>query len=68
MKVLLPKVNRDTTTFEWKSTDVRFCNYLTLPQKNNTIENMYRAGVNENILFFYNKPPKWNECKFYIIS
>ena len=24
---------------------------------------MYRGGVMENIMFFFNKPPKWNERK-----
>ena len=22
---------------------------------------MFRSGSNENIMFFFNKPPKWNE-------
>lgn len=32
-------------------------------QKNYTIENMFKGGNSENIMFFFNKPPKWNECK-----
>jgi len=40
------------------------CNFYYLPfQKDNTIENMFKIGSNENIMFFFNKPPKWNECK-----
>ena len=26
---------------------------------------MFRAGSAENIMFFFNKPPKWNECTFF---
>ena len=22
---------------------------------------MFKAGNNENVMFFFNKPPKWNE-------
>ena len=25
---------------------------------------MFKTGTNDNLMFFFNKPPKWNECKF----
>lgn len=62
MKVLLPRVNRDARQVEWKSTDVIF-SWLLILQKNLTISQQYKDGNMENLMFFFNKPPKWNECK-----
>ncbi len=62
MKVLLPKVQRDSTQAEFKSADVKFFAKSLSLQKNFTIENQFKGGNSENLMFFFNKPPKWNEC------
>jgi len=50
MKVLLPKVNREQQQYPWQSLD-----------KTYTIADQYKSGNVENLMFFFNKPPKWNE-------
>ena len=52
MKVLLPMVNRDGTEINWLDTD-------------NEADGIGAKFANEEakdeIMFFFNKPPKWNE-------
>ena len=52
MKVLLPNVDANQRQFVWKSSD-----------SNYTIQEQFKQNNTENIMFFFNKPPKWNECK-----
>lgn len=28
------------------------------------MQEQFKVNNTENIMFFFNKPPKWNECKF----
>jgi tubby-related protein 1 len=51
MKVLLPMVNRDGEEFFWPDTE----------EESETIGGKFAANEAENIMFFFNKPPKWNE-------
>ena len=55
MKVLLPNVDAQNRQFVWKSSDAHY-----------TIQEQFKQNNTENIMFFFNKPPKWNECKLYI--
>ena len=51
MKVLLPMVNRDGEEMVWPDTEVEA----------DTIQGKFAAQEFEDIMFFFNKPPKWNE-------
>ena len=51
MKVLLPMVNRDGQELPWPDTEV----------EKNTIQGKFADNVTKDIMFFFNKPPKWNE-------
>jgi tubby and related proteins len=51
MKVLLPMVDRDGAEYVWPDTEIEA----------NTISGKFAANETENIMFFFNKPPKWNE-------
>ena len=52
MKVLLPMVDVNGHQTVWRSAD-----------KNQTIQEQFKINNTERIMFFFNKPPKWNECK-----
>ena len=51
MKVLLPMVNRDGQEMAWGDTEI----------EKETIQGKFADNETENIMFFFNKPPKWNE-------
>ena len=51
MKVLMPMVQRDGTELIWPDSDV----------EKETIQGKFADNDTENIMFFFNKPPKWNE-------
>ena len=51
MKVLLPMVNREGEEFYWPDTE----------NEMDSIHSKFGANDTENIMFFFNKPPKWNE-------
>jgi tubby-related protein 1 len=51
MKVLLPMVNRDGEELYWPDTE----------NENESIHGKFAANETEDIMFFFNKPPKWNE-------
>jgi len=51
MKVLLPMVNRDGEETIWPDTE----------NEAETISGKFAANEVDNIMFFFNKPPKWNE-------
>jgi len=57
MKVLLPLVSREKKMYSWKETD-----------KDSGMSEMFKANNTENIMFLYNKPPKWNECKHFSLN
>ncbi|TNV83759.1 hypothetical protein FGO68_gene12469 [Halteria grandinella] len=50
MKVLLPMVGRDGLQYQFKSQDA-----------DNYISKQFKGGRSDNLMFFFNKPPKWNE-------
>ena len=49
--MLLPMVNRDGEEYYWPDTE----------DESKTIAGKFAANDTENIMFFFNKPPKWNE-------
>ena len=51
MKVLLPMVDRDGSELNWIDTE----------QEADTIQAKFTNDETEDIMFFFNKPPKWNE-------
>lgn len=51
MKVLLPMVNRDGQELFWPDTE----------QHADTIQGKFDNNDAKDIMFFFNKPPKWNE-------
>jgi tubby-related protein 1 len=51
MKVLLPMVSRDGEEISWPDTEV----------DGQTIQGKFAANETDDIMFFFNKPPKWNE-------
>ena len=51
MKVLLPMVSREGEELHWPDTEV----------EKETIQGKFGDAETENIMFFFNKPPKWNE-------
>jgi len=51
MKVLLPMVNREGEEKYWQDGE----------QEGESIQGMFAANQTEDIMFFFNKPPKWNE-------
>lgn len=51
MKVLLPMVNREGQEMNWPDTEV----------EKDTIQGKFADNETEDIIFFFNKPPKWNE-------
>ena len=51
MKVLLPMVNRDGQEMFWPDTEVVA----------ETIQGKFDNNDTKDIMFFFNKPPKWNE-------
>jgi len=50
MKVLLPNVDLDGNQAVWKSSD-----------PGQSIQEQFKINNTERIMFFFNKPPKWNE-------
>jgi hypothetical protein len=50
MKVLLPNVDLQGNQAVWKSAD---------PAQ--SIQEQFKINNTERIMFFFNKPPKWNE-------
>lgn len=50
MKVLLPMVDVHGQQHVWQS-----------PDKNQSIQEQFKINNTERIMFFFNKPPKWNE-------
>ena len=55
MKVLLPNVDVTGKQAVWKSADI-----------NQSIQEQFKQNNTERIMFFFNKPPKWNECKCFL--
>lgn len=51
MKVLLPMVSREGKEMQWLDTEV----------EKDTIQGKFADNKTEDIMFFFNKPPKWNE-------
>ena len=51
MKVLLPMVSREGKEKIWPDTE----------NEKETIQGKFADNKNEEIMFFFNKPPKWNE-------
>lgn len=51
MKVLLPMVNRDGQEMFWPDTETHA----------ETIQGKFENNDSKDIMFFFNKPPKWNE-------
>ena len=51
MKVLLPMVNREGQDMIWPDTEL----------EKDTIQGKFADNDTEDIMFFFNKPPKWNE-------
>lgn len=50
MKVLVPLVTADGQQLKWQNTE-----------KELSIAEKFKANQTDNIMFLYNKPPKWNE-------
>ena len=50
MKVLLPMVYRDGNVRLWKA-----------KEEKDSISEVFKSGQTEDLMFFFNKPPKWNE-------
>ena len=50
-KVLLPMVDRDGQQMGWPDTE----------DEKKTIQGKFGNKQKEDIMFFFNKPPKWNE-------
>jgi tubby-related protein 1 len=50
MKVLLPNVDLQGQQHSWRPLD-----------NEHTIQEQFKINNTENIMFFFNKPPKWNE-------
>lgn len=53
MKVLLPYVNESEEQFKFPAQN-----------EQEMISEKFKSGMGDNLMFFFNKPPKWNECKF----
>jgi tubby-related protein 1 len=51
MKVLLPMVNREGEQIYWPDTE----------NEPESVQGKFAANETEDIMFFFNKPPKWNE-------
>ena len=51
MKVLMPMVERDGTELIWPDSEL----------EKETIAGKFADNDVENLMFFFNKPPKWNE-------
>jgi len=51
MKVLLPMVSKDGEQLIWPDTEV----------ETDTIQGKMALNETEDVMFFFNKPPKWNE-------
>lgn len=51
MKVLLPMVSREGEELVWPDTE----------NEKETIQGKFGDSQAEDIMFFFNKPPKWNE-------
>ena len=51
MKVLMPMVSRHGEEMHWMDTE----------NEAETIQGKFAANETEDIMFFFNKPPKWNE-------
>jgi hypothetical protein len=51
MKVLMPMVSREGIDMIWPDTDAQ----------KDTIQGKFDGNEPEDIMFFFNKPPKWNE-------
>ena len=51
MKVLLPMVSKDGEEVQWPDTE----------HEGDTIQSKFAQNDTEDIMFFFNKPPKWNE-------
>ena len=51
MKVLMPMVSRDGEEYFWPDSEVEA----------DSIQGKFAANETENLMFFFNKPPKWNE-------
>ena len=51
MKVLMPMVSRHGEEMNWLDTE----------NEAETIQGKFAANETEDIMFFFNKPPKWNE-------
>jgi hypothetical protein len=54
---MLPSINASGERFSWRPTGVRAM------QKDDTMLARFNAGDASGILSYFNKPPKWNECK-----
>ena len=65
MKVVLPAVDKEGKQYGWQSMDVSSLLLIGI-QKNYTLIEQFKSGNMDNLMFFYNKPPKWNECKIII--
>src|SRR5206468_8830465 len=50
MKCVLPRVTKEGQQIQWKSSDKAY-----------QIATEFKNGNVENTMFFFNKPPKWNE-------
>ena len=50
MKVLLPMISRNGDAHLWKTKDDK-----------DSISEVFKNGETDNLMFFFNKPPKWNE-------
>lgn len=57
MRVMLPAVNASGERFSWRPVGV------SASQKDDTMLARFNAGDSTGIFSYYNKPPKWNECK-----
>lgn len=64
MKVLLPNVDLQGHQHIWRPTDVSFQLTRFSLQATETMQEQFKVNNTENMMFFFNKPPKWNECKF----
>ncbi len=51
MKVLVPLVTPEGSQIKWQNTE-----------KELAISEKFKANETENVMFLYNKPPKWNEA------
>ena len=52
MKVLLPYVNEESQQYKFPA-----------KEEQEMISEKFKSGITDNLMFFFNKPPKWNECK-----